>query len=296
MINTTNQWMKVSLNEGNASKQTDNYLTIEQPSTMTGSASNVKEDKFDFDLFSSLWANFELEKWILDNSHLSCDKNLWVTQYLTEEAVDQQIKTKLTRLTKTKKETEKVYFDMKQDRLKQIEKIGQKMGNFSASDADPFLPYEDPNNVGPLRRRKSLTFQENIELKNYQKLKGIPVYEAPKTPAYPTINKSVPLTHPIGKPVTAPVIPLPGQHHGYPNINQNNTHYSHMQTQQFPSHTPLPISSNNSGSHNGLQRSNTDHSMNVTNATYTSYTMESQTPAKENKKRGSGFKRLFGFS
>lgn len=54
MINTTNQWMKVSLNEGNASKQTDNYLTIEQPSTMTANADGVKEDKFDFDLFSSL--------------------------------------------------------------------------------------------------------------------------------------------------------------------------------------------------------------------------------------------------
>lgn len=186
---------------------------------------------------------------------------------------------------------------MKQDRLKQIEKIGQKMGNFSVSDADPFLPYEDPNKVGPLRRRKSLTFQENTELKNYQKLKGIPTYEPPKTPAYPSINKSIPLTNPIGKPVTAPVIPLPGQHHGYPNAIQTNTHYSHMQTQQFPSQTPLPMSSSKENSYSGFQRSNTDHSMNVTNATYTAYTMESQAPVKDTaKKRGSGFKRLFGFS
>jgi hypothetical protein len=164
----TNKWMSVNLKE-DTTKQTDEYLTIEQPSTMTGGGSDIKEDKFDFDLFSNLWANFELEQWILDNSYRSWDTDQWVTQYLAEEAVDHQIETKLTRLTKMKKETEKLCFEMKQDRLNQIGEISKKMDNFSVSDAHPFSPYEDPDKVRPIRRRSILPFHQNTELIKYQK-------------------------------------------------------------------------------------------------------------------------------
>lgn len=272
------KWMNNNV-LGSISKETDKYLHIEQPSSFNaadGSSNLTKAGKFDFELFNNLWGNFEFEEWILKNSEKSWDPSRCVTDYLIDEAVDQQIKSKLERLSKLKSHTEQVNQEKKKERIKKLNEINSKMNNNSQGPVTTFLPYDNPDLVGLRRRSRGLLYTENTELIKYQKRIGIPITKPETNLSYPSIVPSMePLGKPIGKPTDKPVIPLPGQASGYPSMK--GYHSSNM----VPS--PYPAA--------GLSQTQAP-------SPHSAYpSMGSHTPgARPDGRTNSGIKRWFGFN
>ena len=144
MLQSQSQWMNASM-PTTMSKDIDKYLWIEQPSTFGKDESGnnvIKAEKFDFDLFSNSWGVFELEQWILTNQSRSWDPTKCISDYLTNEAVDEQFKSKLARLNQLKARTEKLDQDMKKERLKKLNDINKKM-RYWMHEEEPFVAYED---------------------------------------------------------------------------------------------------------------------------------------------------------
>lgn len=216
------KWINSSMPNSN-SEEVSKYLNLETPLSDSESSqhNSISKEKFDFDLFSNLWGNFEFEEWILSNKNTSWSKDLWITQYLSKEAVADQMDAKLFRLGKVKDEAQHIVDEMRKDRLKEINKLEMKAAKQVLTNATTFLPYDDIDKVQSRKRSRWLTFAENEELKEYQKRSGIPITESSSTsqPSYPA-SIPEPLGRPIGKPTGVPVIPLPGQAPpSYPAIN-----------------------------------------------------------------------------
>ena len=165
------------------------------------------------------------------------------------------METKLNRLKKIKRETEKVNRELKMERLKQIEEINRKMGNVTLKDAKPFLPYDDPDKTGLRRRSRGLTFAENEALKQYQISHGLPVHKPePKNPAYPS-SHTAPLPKPIGKPTKTPVMPLPSGQPSYPNLSQPQSHSTSMYQAPQPTYPSQPQPITRANTANSLESS-----------------------------------------
>ena len=141
----------------------------------------------------------------------------------------------LSRLNKTKLESDKINKRVQKERLKEMEEINKRMGVLSVEETEDFIPYENIQKGGVRRRSRGLTFQENIELQKYQKRIGI----QPKIP-HINQNSTIPLCRPIGKPTAAPVIPLPGQKFVHPSITPSNSGQGHQRSPPAPSGPPAP--------------------------------------------------------
>lgn len=195
---------------------------IDQPSTSSSSHTSEKVHKFDFDLFSNSWGNFELEEWIITNEGVSWNPKFCVSKYISYEAVDRQMKSKLDRLEKTKNKTDELQKEMQKERYKEIMKLTRDQKVEISVESESFNPFNDPMYDGGRRRSRGLTYLENENLRNYQKSKGIPVdkilakMQADAEKRKLESKKVEIFGEPIGKPTNKPVVPLPGQGPGYP--------------------------------------------------------------------------------
>lgn len=187
-----------------------------------------------------------------------------MNDFLANEAVDEQIKSKLTRLNKISKEHERIEKEMKSERLNKLNEINNRMGHSEYTEVKPFLPYDNAEEVGMRQRSRGLTYEEATELQKYQKSIGAPIH--PSKCDYPSITEyEKPLGKPIGKPPANPVFPIPGhmgQGHGYPSLPTPGKVPSYSSGSQTTRNVPPP---------------------------------QPQPVAPGAQKRGSGFKKLFGF-
>lgn len=170
------------------SKDIDKYLNIEHPLSKgkaSTESSTGRDDHFDFDLFVNSWGTFEFEQWILTNQSRSWDSKLCLTDYLINEAVDQQFNSKLDRLNQLKAQTDKLDQEMKKERLRKLSEINKKMRNW-LQEEEPFVAYENMDNSILRRRSRGLTFEENTELMKYQKRSGIHI-KSTQAVSYPSI-------------------------------------------------------------------------------------------------------------